>query len=191
LDQPAVLPIHTAVPGRARFSVAGLKRNDRVRRALEAGLAGRGIRSVTASTATGTVLVLFESGHDIVGITRRLGEVAERALDPATPDPNTARAAWHAIDADKVIGAVESDRLGLSEAEAKARLLATGGNAIPPSSISTKFPRPPRDTPAPKSMPQSRARCTQPTPRKRRCRRSMCSMQLDRLYRFRPRGPKR
>ena len=90
MSQPAVLPIHTAVAGRARLSVPGLKRNDRVRRAIEAGLAGRGIRSVSASTSTGTVLVLFETGHDLVEITRRLGESAERALDPNAPLNDTA-----------------------------------------------------------------------------------------------------
>jgi P-type Ca2+ transporter type 2C len=132
LSQPAVLPIHTAVPGRARFSVPGLKRNDRIRRALEAGLAGRGIRSVSASTSTGTVLVLFETGHDLVEITRRLGESAERALDPEAPDDVSARPSWHAMDADNVIGAVNSHPSGLSEAEAKRRLAETGANAIAP-----------------------------------------------------------
>ena len=116
MSQPAVLPIHTAVPGRARFSVPGLKRNDRVKRALEAGLAGRGIRSISASTSTGTVLVLFETGHDLVEITRRLGESAKRALDPEAPDNVSARPSWHAMDADNVIGAVDSHPSGLSDA---------------------------------------------------------------------------
>ena len=132
MSQPAVLPIHTAVPGRARFSVPGLKRNDRVKRALEAGLAGRGIRSVSASTATGTVLVLFETGHDLVEITRRLGESAGRAFDPDAREASSARPSWHAMDADNVIGAVNSQPLGLSETEAKTRLAETGANAIAP-----------------------------------------------------------
>ena len=139
MSQPAVLPIHTAVPGRARFSVAGLKRNDRVRRAVEAGLAGRGIRSVSASTSTGTVLVLFETGHDLVEITRRLGESAERALDPNAPDASSAGPPWHAMDADDVIGAVKSRSSGLSEAEAKRRLAETGANAIAPISGRTQL----------------------------------------------------
>ncbi len=139
MSQPAVLPIHTAVPGRARFSVPGLKRNERVRRALEAGLGGRGIRSVSASTSTGTVLVLFETEHDLVEITRRLGESAERALDPNAPDGSSARPSWHAMDADHVIGAVNSRPSGLSEGEAKARLAETGANAIAPISGRTQL----------------------------------------------------
>ncbi|MGB9650086.1 MAG: cation-transporting P-type ATPase, partial [Stellaceae bacterium] len=139
MSQPAVLPIHTAVPGRARLSVAGLKRNDRVKRAIEAGLAGRGIRSVTASTTTGTVLVLFETGRDLIEITRRLDETAERALDPEAPDDISARLSWHAMDADNVIGAVNSHPLGLSDAEAKTRLAETGDNAIAPISGRAQF----------------------------------------------------
>jgi P-type Ca2+ transporter type 2C len=132
VNQPAVLPIHTAVPGRARFSVAGLKRNERVRRALESGLAGRGIHSVAASTRTGTVLVLFEGGRDLVEITRRLGEAAERGFGPQAPDASYAGPAWHTMDADAAIAAVGSSRSGLSDAEARRRLADSGANAIPP-----------------------------------------------------------
>ena len=139
MSLPAVLPIHTAVPGRARFSVPGLKRSERVRRALEAGLAGRGIRSVSASTSTGTVLVLYETGHNLVEITRRLGESAEHALDPNAPDAGSARRSWHAMDAGDVIGAVKSHSSGLSEAEAKTRLAEIGTNAIAPISGRTQL----------------------------------------------------
>jgi P-type Ca2+ transporter type 2C len=139
LNQPAVLPVHTAVPGRARFKVPGLKRNERLRRAIEAGLAGRGIRWVSASTSTGTVLVLYETGHELVEIARRLGESAERALYPESPHADPARPAWHAMGADEVIGAVESRPSGLSEAEVKTRLVETGVNAIPPIRGRTQF----------------------------------------------------
>jgi len=139
LSQPAVLPVHTAVPGRARFSVPGLKRNERAKHALEAGLAGRGIRSVSASTSTGTVLVLYETGHDLVEITRRLGESAERAFDPNAPDASSGRPSWHAMDVDDVIGMVKSHPWGLSEAEAKTRLAETGTNAIAPISGRTQL----------------------------------------------------
>jgi P-type Ca2+ transporter type 2C len=132
VNEPAVLPIHTVVPGRARFAVIGLKRNDRVRHALESSLAGRGIRSVRANTTTGTVLVLFETDHDLVEITRRLGEAAARALDPEMPDGSSVRTPWHATDPDVVIAAVGSSPLGLSEAEATRRLADSGANSISP-----------------------------------------------------------
>jgi Ca2+-transporting ATPase len=139
LNPPAVVPIHTAVPGRARFSVAGLKRNDGVRRALEAGLAGRGIQCVNASTSTGTVLVIFETGRDLVEITRRLSETAERALDPNSSDAGSDRPSWHAMPAPNVIGAVKSGLAGLSATEAERRLVETGGNAIAPISGRTQL----------------------------------------------------
>jgi P-type Ca2+ transporter type 2C len=132
VNEPAVLPIHTEVPGRARFRVDGVKRNDRARRALELALAGRGIHSVSASATTGTVLVLFEPGHDLIEITRRVGAAAARAFDPQAPDGGAAGKAWHAMDADAVIAAVGSRPSGLSGTEAEQRLSDGGANAIPP-----------------------------------------------------------
>jgi Ca2+-transporting ATPase len=132
VSQPAVLAVHTEVPGRARFEVTGLKRNERARRALELGLNGRGIRSVSASATTGTVLVLYEAGHDLVEIARRVGEVAERAFDPQALERDAAGKPWHTMDAEAVIAAVASRPSGLSRAEAERRLAAGGANAIPP-----------------------------------------------------------
>jgi P-type Ca2+ transporter type 2C len=132
LNQPSVVPVHTAVPGRARFSVAGLKRSDRVKLILEASLVGRGIRLVSASTTTGTVLVLFERGHDISEIAHRLGEAAERAANPRVADEITARTPWHTMDPDLVMAAVGARPSGLSEAEVRTRLAESGANAIPP-----------------------------------------------------------
>jgi Ca2+-transporting ATPase len=132
VNQPAVVPIHMVVPGRARFSVAGLKHNAPLRRAIELSLAGRGIRSVRASATTGTVLVLFELNHDPAEIARRLGEAAERASNPETADSDSARTAWHAMDVDVVIGEVGSDPSGLADTEAARRLAEGGANAIPP-----------------------------------------------------------
>jgi P-type Ca2+ transporter type 2C len=130
VNAPAVLPIHTAVPGRARFRVDGLKRCERVKRALEIALLGRGIHTVTASTATGTVLVLFEHERDVSEIAHRLSEAAERAFDPAKADGSTGDTAWHSMDADAVITDLRSRPSGLSESEAKQRLAENGANAI-------------------------------------------------------------
>jgi Ca2+-transporting ATPase len=134
----AILPIHTAVPGRARFRLAGLKRNDRVKRAVEWGLAGGGVRSVAASTTTGTVLVLFDADHDLDEITRRLGEAAERGFHPDAGSEAAGRP-WHSMDAEAVIAAVASQPSGLSQTEAKRRLAESGANAIPPVSGRSQF----------------------------------------------------
>jgi P-type Ca2+ transporter type 2C len=130
VNAPAVLPIHTEVPGRARFRVDGLKRCERVKRTLETALFGRGIHSVTASTATGTVLVLFEHERDVSEIGHRLSEAAERAFDPEKADGSTGQTAWHSMDADAVMADLRSRSSGLSESEAKQRLAENGANAI-------------------------------------------------------------
>jgi P-type Ca2+ transporter type 2C len=131
VNEPAIVPIHTAVPGRARFSVAGLKHNAGVKRALESGLAGRGVRSVRASTTTGTVLVLFEAGRDLTEITHRLGDAAGRASAAETPDGPGAGTPWHAMDADAVMSTIGARSSGLPQAEATRRLVENGVNALP------------------------------------------------------------
>jgi Ca2+-transporting ATPase len=131
LKPPAVLPIHTVVPGRARFRVDGLKHCEPVRRALENGLAGRGIQSVSASTTTGTVLVLYEGGHDISDIAHRVSDAAGRALDPEKASASSEQQAWHAMSADAVMAAVRSRPSGLLPEEARQRLAENGANAIP------------------------------------------------------------
>jgi P-type Ca2+ transporter type 2C len=130
VNAAAVSPIHTTVPGRARFRVDGLKRSDRMKRALETALTGRGIQSVTASTATGTVLVLFEHERGFNEIAHRLSEAAERALDAETADGSAGDIAWHAMDAGAVLSEVRSRPSGLSEDEAKQRLAENGANTI-------------------------------------------------------------
>ena len=83
--------------------------------------------------------MFFERGRDLVEITRRLGETAERALDPESSDADPRRPAWHAMDAARVIGAVKSRQSGLSEVEVRKRLADIGINAVPPIRGRTRF----------------------------------------------------
>jgi len=102
-----------------------------VKRALETALTGRGIRSVTASTATGTVLVLFERERELDEIAHRLSDAAERARDPHRTDSGVVSdTAWHAMDAEAVMAEVHSRSSGLSESEAEKRLAEYGTNEI-------------------------------------------------------------
>ena len=130
MSAPVVLAVHTAVPGRARFRVDGLKRCNRVKQALETALTGRGVHSVTASTETGTVLVLFERERDIGEIAHRVSDAAERASRPEAFDGGAGHPTWHAMAADAVMAEVGSHPSGLSEDEAKRRLAECGANAI-------------------------------------------------------------
>ncbi len=60
-----VTPVHTRIPGRARFAVEGLYRNPGLKTLLESRLKDRqGITRVSANILTGKVLVLFHPGRD-------------------------------------------------------------------------------------------------------------------------------
>jgi Ca2+-transporting ATPase len=79
LHTPQVIPIHTAVPGRIRCKVAALYRADgAVKIQLESRLrALEEIESVSASTLTGSVLVLYDASKTPVDIVSLIcGEVA-------------------------------------------------------------------------------------------------------------------
>jgi hypothetical protein len=59
---PTVQATHTSIRGSARFKVFHLYRSGRITHQLETGLrATPWIKSVNASTLTGTVLVLFDA----------------------------------------------------------------------------------------------------------------------------------
>ncbi len=58
--EPLVRAVHTAVPGRARLRVAGLRRAPGLGRVLEERVGGAGIEQVVSSARTGTLLVHFD-----------------------------------------------------------------------------------------------------------------------------------
>jgi Ca2+-transporting ATPase len=69
----AVHAIHTAVPGRARYKVAGLYRSAPLKQVLEAELTNRdGIQQVEANPLTGNVLVLYNGASSPTEIAMRI-----------------------------------------------------------------------------------------------------------------------
>lgn len=116
--------------GRVRFRIAALCRNDRLKHTLEAGLGGNGIRSVTVSTRTGSLLVLYEPSHPLSEIERRVHEAASRPLDSQSI-ARVDEPAWHSMDAARVLAALGSSPEGLGVREAAARLRQCGPNALP------------------------------------------------------------
>jgi Ca2+-transporting ATPase len=87
-----IIPLHVAVKGRARLSVSGLKRCERLKAALESRLnALPGIRSVSASTWTGNIVVAFDPELGVERVVRAVETVAAResqrlsAADPPSP----------------------------------------------------------------------------------------------------------
>ena len=84
--------IHTAVPGRARFRVRGLNGSNGVKEHFEKILSQRkGIKSVSASAVTGTVLVHFDPAVDLAGIEKSIqsafSELSRLVPKPANPKP--------------------------------------------------------------------------------------------------------
>lgn len=121
-------PIHVAVPGRARFRIPVLQKDDRLRRALETGLAGGSVRSVSANSVTGTVLVHFDPASQLAEIEAQLRNVVERptvAVDLGGMTPH-----WHALDVDGALSRVGGSRAGLSNRAAAALCRRFGLNRI-------------------------------------------------------------
>jgi len=74
----SVMPIHTAVHGRARFKVAGLYRSRTMKASLENTLDRiEGIKSVNANLLTGNLLITFDDCYDV----RRLTAIVRRAMN--------------------------------------------------------------------------------------------------------------
>ena len=99
-----IFAIHTTVPGRARYRVEGLFRSDSLKRLLEVHLPRRReILRVRASTATGNILVHYDSGQDHQSIAALIEtllkeprgtngtptpeESAPREAEPPSPEP--------------------------------------------------------------------------------------------------------
>jgi Ca2+-transporting ATPase len=88
-----VKPIHTKIPGRARYQVDGLRQSEGAKAFIERQLAGsRDIVSVSASTVTSRVLITFNSGNTAQSIERRLESVvAAWRRDPGPRPDNKSR----------------------------------------------------------------------------------------------------
>jgi Ca2+-transporting ATPase len=131
-----VWPVHVAVPGRARFRVDGLRHSDRTKQALERWLNGGVIHKASASTTTGTLLVLFDPAMPLAPVEAKIRTALRRALagDPADPRPggeDEDGERWHALPVEDVLARLDATPDGLSQAEARRRLAQYGPNAIP------------------------------------------------------------
>src|ERR1700753_2242686 len=102
------MPVHAAVPGRARLSIRGLRGNDALRRRIERILPDGEIRSVDASTLTGNLLVRFDQRVRLAEIRERMERVLTRLGQDApapTGDAGPAVPVWHAASAADILRA--------------------------------------------------------------------------------------
>ncbi len=144
--------LHTAVPGRARLRVAGLRRNAALARRLDACLAGApGVTAWETSILTGRVLVRFHRDSALGDILQWLeGRLAGTGPPDEAPGPSAPRRlsqrsgdgsspagnghAWHALAGHRALELLESIRGdGLSRDEAAGRLARYGPNRLPRS----------------------------------------------------------
>ena len=105
---PSIVPIHTAVPGRARLRVAGLCGSDVLKRVLEAILPDTvGILGASANTLTGNVLVRYDPAVPLATVIARVEQAAGERLPQEGAGSPSRDAAWHAIDVDKTLQALD------------------------------------------------------------------------------------
>lgn len=129
----SIVPVHTAVTGRARLQVAGLRRAPELAALIERGLAGfGGVREVRASALTGNVLVCYTAPVSLDQIILRVAALLRREAVPAEDEPVSPSQHWHTADTADVaarLGTCISH--GLTAEEASRRLARGGANALP------------------------------------------------------------
>ena len=140
-----LLPVHTAVKGRARFKSRQLRGNGTLATIVSLRLPRlSGISRVTVSSVTGSILVIFDPGLDLQQIESGIQQVVRSAvksqeLSPVFDDNNSLQAAqtsyvgapWHVMDARIVqeqLGCVPG--FGLTPEQARHRLHELGPNRI-------------------------------------------------------------
>jgi P-type Ca2+ transporter type 2C len=158
---PLVRPVHAAVPGRARFAVAGLYQDDALAQMLEGQLRRRSeILSASASSLTGKVLVLFDPAMALEQVQTRIEEAIARAArgrangiahdgkrrrgngiarNGVDGEPDTLASItdddapnWHRLPARKALDLLESSpEAGLRQSVAAERLGRLGANRLP------------------------------------------------------------
>jgi Ca2+-transporting ATPase len=159
MSAPAVRIVHSAVAGRVRFAVSGLKGRPRTAERLQARLlALPGVRAAQASALTGRVLLRFDpSWQSLRSLARQTAAAIDLASQPgqppetlleswngslppalAAPGGSSERALWtrHCWSASvtpadvlRELGVPNAD--GLPEAEASRRAVGRGSRALP------------------------------------------------------------
>ena len=135
-----VTPIHTAVRGRVRFRVAGLRDEPSLARTIERGLLVLpGVTLASASSSTGNVLVLHDETASMHALAEHITAVLSGDIQLDDED-DSAEHQWHAMQPAEVAEAVcTSPSKGLSRADAQQRFETDGPNAIPRTSGRTDW----------------------------------------------------
>ncbi len=132
-QERSVRALHTAIPGRARFHVPGLKGSRTLKIYLESALsAKRLIKAVSASTATGNMLVLFDRQASLCAVAEAIDELLRKETprrgELLRPSPVLA---WQHMDIARVFRRLRTSMQGLSPEIFQSRFKKYGPNAVP------------------------------------------------------------
>src|SRR5919197_4170348 len=114
--QQAVTAIHTAVPGRARLHVAGLKGSRSLKSYLESYLVGtKTIVSVSASIATGNALIHYDRHASLPVLIETIEQLLRKDRTQLAMRIMRQRStSWHLMQAAQVLRRFRSSLQGLS-----------------------------------------------------------------------------
>lgn len=128
-DSPAtrLIPIHIAVPGRARFRVLGLRGCRPLQHSLQSGLVELGFRRVSADLWTGSLLVHYDRSASLLAVEDKIERFLARAgrLDARADED------WHLAPALRVMRRLRCSLHGLSARIVERRLERCGPNVLP------------------------------------------------------------
>jgi Ca2+-transporting ATPase len=129
----SIAPVHTAVAGRARLHVAGLRGAPELAKLVERGLTGfDGVRDVSASVLTGNVLVFHAAPTTLDHIISRIAALLRGDIAPAGDDTDSQLQHWHTVNGADIAAELSANPLrGLSSEEAGRRLTRAGANVMP------------------------------------------------------------
>jgi Ca2+-transporting ATPase len=128
----SIVPVHTAVKGRARLQVAGLRGAPELAKLIERGLTEfGGIDSVLASALTGNVTACYAQETSLDDIILRIAALLRGEIVPASDQAEALSQQWHAADAAEVASRLGTPLQGLSSEEAARRLVREGANTMP------------------------------------------------------------
>jgi Ca2+-transporting ATPase len=128
----SIVPVHTAVTGRVRLQVAGLRGAPELAKLIERGLTGYGgVHEVSASALTGSVTASYAEETALDDIISRIAALLRGEIVPAADEAEALSQQWHTADAADAASRLGTQLQGLSSEEAARRLARDGANAMP------------------------------------------------------------
>src|SRR6266849_10507769 len=124
----SIVPVHTAVAGRARLQIAGLRGAPELAKLIELGLTGfGGVDDVSASALTGNVTVCYAGATSLDQIISRIAALLRGEIVPAGDEAEPLLQHWHTADGADIASRLgTSSSQGLSPEEASRRLIRGG-----------------------------------------------------------------